>query len=395
MSHDPLTIEHQNLLDSSRLLLQHLHSFRDRMLGGRVAHHQHLSFAERSNSLAIYLDAGLKLVFSHLYPPAFTVLRSALEHHIMDLALFLGQRYEETIRNVDEQTWQEWQADREAGEDWTADIVSWERDDNTVTIVRSGLHERGGKRGPRAPALSRYFFWLDDYDPFAGKPTNQPHLATGFHEPELFVNRARSNRKLYHEALKWSALKESLRINRLYGKRALAQLDVHYTFLSAFTHPTKAGYELVYGTSLPSGGPRYDHYSSELCLLYCIAIASAELTALERMSRRTPKLALRKWEQVEGDVSEARKRAAHLWFPPDGRPHEFDRIEEAHRRFARGYGKDSSAKVVDPRSLTDRAIRYYRNPLRRLIRMHESSTEWTTGLTYHSPWERRDARFRT
>jgi hypothetical protein len=38
-------------------------------------------------------------------------------------------------------------------------------------------------------------------------------------------------------------------------------------------------------------------------------------------------------------------------------------------------------------------IRYYRNPLRRLIRMHASFQE-LTGFAYRSPWPRQDARFR-
>jgi hypothetical protein len=39
-------------------------------------------------------------------------------------------------------------------------------------------------------------------------------------------------------------------------------------------------------------------------------------------------------------------------------------------------------------------IGYARNPLARIIQMHNGFTELPTGITYQSPWQREDARFR-
>jgi hypothetical protein len=391
MSQSLIVEEHLPLLRSSSLLIEHLRTFRERIVSGDVAYEQHYAFSERANSLALYLEATLQLVKADLYTPAFAVLRSALEHHLLDVLMYLGRRYVRVVPKVDDETWEQWQSDREAGADWTSDIVKWHRENRRVTIVRSGIHAEGGKRGPRARALSLYYFLLEDYDPFAGHPRNQTYLSSGFVEPDVYLNLAQRNQELYRVALKWSAVKDNLRINRLYGLRDLAHLEVHYSFLSAFVHPTIAGYGLVYGSSVPSGAPRYDHYSSELCLLYLVSLASGELLALERMTRRVPRVKLRDWEDVGSDISHARDLSAHLWFPPDGSPHDFDRIEEANRRSARNWGK-KGFEVIDPGSLSDRVIRYYRNPLRRLVRMHHSSVEFATGLEYRSPWHRSDGR---
>jgi hypothetical protein len=49
--------------------------------------------------------------------------------------------------------------------------------------------------------------------------------------------------------------------------------------------------------------------------------------------------------------------------------------------------------IPDPRRLADDNVRYYDQPLRRLVRMHNTTREMTTGLSWQSPWPREDARF--
>jgi hypothetical protein len=49
---------------------------------------------------------------------------------------------------------------------------------------------------------------------------------------------------------------------------------------------------------------------------------------------------------------------------------------------------------VDPAQLPDVRIRYYSDPMERLVRLHSSFREYTTGLVFHSAFERQDARFR-
>lgn len=374
-------------------VIGYLRYFGERLEPGEVAHYQHMMFAQRAESLSYYLEAVSVLNRANLYQAGLSSLRSALEHHVLDVLLFLGNRYVQTINNVDESRWQEWQAARTKGEEWTKDIVSWQRTNRQVKIIRSGMHTEGSKKGPRARALSIYYFLLEEFDPLAGNARNQDYLATGFMDPEAYVSLAKRSQETYHHAIKWSALKENLRVNNILTRKNVAHLEVHYTFLSAFVHPTVAGYKMLYGHSYPSRAGTHDHYASELCWLYIISIAIAELRSLRRMSRRAPRVDLRRWDEVEQDLERADQLTSYFWFPPFGEPTEYDRIEEVNRRFIASY-KRGRGEVPNPSQLKRRVVKYYRDPLRRLIRLHQSSTELTTGITYRSPWPRQDAQRR-
>jgi hypothetical protein len=252
------------------------------------------------------------------------------------------------------------------------------------------MHVAGAKRSPRARTLSLYYFILEDFDALAGHPGHQAHLTSGFSDPDLFVRLAQRSQQAYRHSVRWGAVKQNLQINRLLTARELAHLEVHYTFLSAFVHPASALVAEVYGGTRWGNSRGYDHYAAELCLLYVLEIAAAELEALNRMSKRAPRVRIRDRAGIESDIAASRRLSAHLWFPPKGRPHLFDRIEEANSRFAVSM-REGKPRVVDPTSILERGIRYYRDPLRRIIRMHSSFTELTTGLSFRSPWERADA----
>lgn len=45
----------------------------------------------------------------------------------------------------------------------------------------------------------------------------------------------------------------------------------------------------------------------------------------------------------------------------------------------------------DPNAIRDSAVRYYANPLERLVKMHQSYQELATGVVFRSPFERSDA----
>ncbi len=48
----------------------------------------------------------------------------------------------------------------------------------------------------------------------------------------------------------------------------------------------------------------------------------------------------------------------------------------------------------DTTYVPEHEIRYYRDPMQRLVRLHSSFQEIMTGLAYQSPWPRPDAQFR-
>lgn len=121
-------------------------------------------------------------------------------------------------------------------------------------------------------------------------------------------------------------------------------------------------------------------------LLYINKIAAAELKALARMASRRPKVRLADWDTVESHIKTADAIAAYLWFPGD-LPHQFDRVQEANSRGLRRDKLVDRDKRSTPDQLKTSQIRYYKNPLRRLIEMHHTMSEMT-GFTYVSPWPR-------
>jgi hypothetical protein len=254
---------------------------------------------------------------------------------------------------------------------------------------------QGGKTGRFARTLSIYYVWLRDYDPFVGAPDDQRFLVREHAPLSAYVKMAMDQRRIYGD-LKWDEIRNNLRINGLMQERRLRQLGVHYRFLSASVHPWLAITTAVYGRNQPRQRGLFDHYVTELVLLYVIEIAAAELLALGKMASRAPRLQLRDWAEVGVDVKSAAALTAYFWWP-GGRPHEFDRVKEANARM--WHGRRGIPRIFPPKHVTTPAqlrvdqVRYYRNPLRRLIDMHQSVNEYF-GFSYVSPWPRPDAQQR-
>jgi hypothetical protein len=335
----------------------------------------------------------LRLTHADEYLSAYAVLRAALEHHLTDRLLFVGNRYTQQYNEVKRADYESLERDRAQGRPGTEDIVRVTYVSGTMTVVRSGLHVRDASGARRAQTLSIYYFVLDNFDPFVGTPSEQHHLARGFTRVEDRIRHAEEQRGMYMRQLRWPGLKINLRENRLCSEETLRRFEVHYRFLSAFVHPIPAGYDLVYGRNRPSGAPHYDHYACELALLYVNKLAAAELKYLKRMAARTPRVRLGDWATVDANMRAADEAASHLRFPGVDQPHAFDRVEEANSRGMRRGRLIPMNRRPTPDDLAARSVRYYRNPLRRLIRMHSSFQE-LTGFGYVSPWHRDDARFR-
>jgi hypothetical protein len=55
---------------------------------------------------------------------------------------------------------------------------------------------------------------------------------------------AKRNQALYGAFLRWGSICSNLELSHLASRAEIVQLQVHYAFLSAFAHATKAGYEV-------------------------------------------------------------------------------------------------------------------------------------------------------
>jgi hypothetical protein len=393
--------DHGPLLDVAETIIGDLQRFETHMRPGEVHHMQHSDFATRACHLSLHLGAVHTLVQRALYPSAFALLRTALEHHLLDHLAFLGRRYVQVFEGVTDEQWEQLMSDYESGTPGARTICEppTRSRKGRVTIVREGLYASDEDSETSDYTVSHVYFVLQEYQPLTGRPSDQEFLDDGLLDVDKRVQQARQQKTLWEQHLKWSSLTESLERNSFYSADEVQQLQVHYRFLSAFAHATDAAYDLAYPRGILGGNPPvYDHYSSELALLYVNAIAARELDALLEMTEHPPAVDVPARDELMAVAGSSRQVSRHLWFPGD-EPHGYDRVVEANRRVWRHYreSKDLSAarnRAVPPEELAPEEVSYYNNPHQRIVQLHQSFAEMTTGFAYRSPWERGDAPFR-
>lgn len=362
---------------------------------GDTEHMQHRELAWRSRLLGLYIRQAVQAVHSRAYPAAFALLRSALEHRVFDRLLFLAELYEQEVSGVTDEAFARWEAEPH------------EYLESSVRVGRDRL--RLVWRGPRVVddegrvvhLLSIYYKWWREYDPFTVPDPQFEHIASG--HPSRRQERAayrHVQQRTWRTALTWLSLKANLKLNRLATDRELLQLDVHHRFLSAFVHAfSKEVVDRVYRQRVMGDWPEEDHYSQELVLLYACWLALDELRDFQQMTLRRPEVSLADADEIAPLLETVEAQITHLWAPGRG-PYAYDRVHEANQLVFDAYDAQHASgqpmvrpAIPDPRSLPEDEIRYYDDPLRRLIRLHASSTEMTTGLTWLSPWPRDDAQY--
>jgi len=380
--------EHGGMLLAAQSLVNDLRSCNARLQPmGNVQHYHHNQLAERALGLSLHLDAAIKLAEAELYTSPFAVLRTALEYKVFDRLLFLADRFEQEVSGVDESTWKQWQAQK------PKDVLKWERSGkDKVRIIWSGPQVRKAGSNDAEYTLSIYYQYLQQYNPFVVSGSESDVVAIGHPMPRIESDRlAKLQRHLWREALSWKNLKENLQLNDLATERELFQLETHYRFLSGFTHPmSDRAWGLIYGHNKTYEVPRYDHYASELSLLYVCYLATSELRDFHAMCLRPPVVGLRDREAIEERIKRTERLIAYFW-PPGGEPYEYDLIQEANQRYFDAVAERRPPHVTDPATLNNDEIRYYDNPMSRLIDLHRGFHEVTTGLQFVSPWPRNDA----
>lgn len=366
-------------------------SLSQRLKWGDVQYLEITDMADRVRGLAVHLDSAVELACRFRYESALALLRSGLEQCVLDWLVFQGRTLVEHYVGVDDAKWREWQSARACEVDWTKTIKDWTRTrKGEVRIVREGLHSKPDEAG-NTRQISIYYFLLQEYQPTLGPPSIQTE-EWSISTDEL-RRMARENQALWHVYLTWSALLTNLQENRLVDEIDAGRLAAHYRFLSGFAHPVVDHRRETYGRDAFMGWPKYDHYSSELVLLYAITFGLLELknfiVSLE--TRPSPKLA------NAGDVKQmmtaAESAISYFWFL-GSRPHAYD-LWRARNEIAFQAIRDRvTGDKLPPAEPTPADIPYPSDPLRRLVALHGSVQEMMTGLCYVSPWPRDDARFR-
>lgn len=314
-------------------------------------------------------------------------MRSSLEHAVVDWLMFLGRTYVQRFARVSDETWARCQAERQVGVDWTTRIVRWNRTRRgDVTIDYEGLFSEPHEDGSR-DQLSIYYFLLEEYDGLVGPPSVQQEDAfASLDELRAIATEHQARWQVY---LTWSALLANLEVNGFVDAADLGRLAVHYRFLSGFTHPVAHKQRELYGNQLDGDPAHYDHYSSEMVLLYAIAIAHLELrNFLDGLSSRTD-VHIDGPGRLEEDLAFASQAASYFWFLGTN-PGAWD-FYQARNQIAfkqRREGMAADVAVPDPRD-----VPFPSDPFRRLVGLHATSseTEMMTGYRYVSPWPRPDA----
>lgn len=381
--------EHEALLASAENLLNELTTLEARLVRKQVHHVIHSDFADRARSLARSLRSALDLASQDHYAPALAQCRIALEHHVIDLLIMLGRTYVQRFKSISEERFQEWKADRAAGDSAYEGIVSMTRSKKgDVRVVREGLRSDTGDQ-----ILGIHYFLMQQYSPFMGSPGRHAAADDGCLSEADRRRLAEENKAKYDVYLRWSSLVDSLQFSGLATETETSRLEVHYRFLSAFVHPATDLPELVYGRNVQDW-PRYDHYSSELVLLYANVIAVRELRAFQQMTTRPPLVDTAGWDSVDEASVLSERLTSHFWFI-DQQPTAYDYAQAANTRtFRMRSDGDLDTAPVQPTDLAEEDIPYYQNPLARLVGLHSSVNEMTTGVGYLSPWPRGDTHLR-
>ena len=339
-------------------------------------------YSQRVERLAANLNAAGLLAAEGHPAAAFTVLRTCLEHTCVDQLLFNGSVRQQRYRNVSETWVDEVNALIAAGDPGVSDIRvgSVERRKNDGFVIRAAhpLHDSSGQR---VRWVSPYFVALEHHSPFIGKKSAQDDrlqiLSPLAEKREL----AERNEFWWRDLLTWSAVRANLGLNGFYTDRDLTRLEVHYGFLSAFAHGLDAGYDLVdHGTAQEPC-----HFCRELVALYIATFAAIEVRSI--LVHCADELDETFAQALSTAADHAERGSAHLWFPP-GEATIWDRHQAVLEMQADSdvFGRP----IVEPEDLDESQIRYYSNPLQRLVNLHRSGREMVTGLYYESPWPRAD-----
>ena len=345
--------------------------------------------ADRVRGIALHLDSAVGLSAELRYASALAILRTGLEQCVVDWLVFRGQTLVQRYTGVDDAKWAEWQAARAAGADWTTTIRDWTRTKRgDVRIVREGLFSKPDEDGNKRQ-ISIYYFLLEQYRPTLGPPSAQVD------EWSISRNELRrmssENDALWRVYLTWSSLLANLQENELVDDVDAGRLAAHYRFLSGYAHPVVDHRRDTYGRNALLGWPKYDHYSSELVLLYAITLGTLELRNFIRALDPRPGGRLANAETVEDVLQFAESVTSYFWFLGT-RPHPYD-MWKAHNEASFRVQRAGGSTLMSPEpALED--IPYPADPLRRLVAMHGSAHEMMTSLVYQSPWPRDDARFR-
>jgi len=316
------------------------------------------------------LDTVMLLSGNSRAEDCFNILRTAYETHVHLLLMTKGKKYRRTLtytitpdlgstpEQAREKAYQKWHTGWKSKQPKYANIVDIQRggkkDTIIVTYQREGLCSAEDTEKKERP-VAMQLFALEDFDPEDAFVSFLPGIVEGdtFFKRESGNDLIQEQKRFYSGHFHIKGLIRNLRINDLITRLQRTRVLVHYSYLSAFTHPTRKainfGEELRSTMASPADVER-------LILLYVAKIHELLLSSvIDFYSEVNPK------SQLTGEKSlVARLKIAtqDLWFIWD-EPTEYDKFDSEGRK---EIVKQMAGETVDPG-----LVLYYTNPLKRLV----------------------------
>jgi hypothetical protein len=347
---DGLAVEHPDLHSATRDVVAALRDANLVPTAGASAWAQDHDYTARAKTLASHLQAAITLANAGDFASSYVITRTAFEHMIVDRLLMLATRYIHHAGKMLPADFAALRAQFDNGElpRGIQDVQQSSR--GYVTVERTGQYVM--KDGEIVEQISVYHSVLDHHTPIVGPPGIQDRLGNNyFLDTDEATTAAHRNKWWYDHFLKWSALISNLRLNELAADDELFQYELHYRFLSAFTHATDWGYSRIRRDEVLLFGPPHDkqaHILGELTLLYSAQIGATELETLVHYCDNRDRVRLSEDDRVRAVIDRARATAAHLWFPPAS-PTAWDLNNEAnHRSFKAWTERDDSYEPMRP-----------------------------------------------
>jgi len=228
------------------------------------------------------------------------------------------------------------------------------KDTIVVTYQWEGLYSTEDIEKKERP-VAMQFFALEDFDPEDAFVSFLPGIVEGdtFFKRESGNDRIQEQKRFYSGHFHIKGLIMNLRINDLITRLQRTRVLVHYSYLSAFTHPTRKA--INFGEELRSTMARPANIE-HLILLYVAKFHELLLSSvIDFYSEVNPKSQL----TVEKSLVARLKIATQdLWFTWD-EPTDYDKFDSEGRK---EMVKQMTGETVDPG-----LVLYYTNPLKRLV----------------------------
>lgn len=348
-------------------------------------------FQNRAEELHDYLSAALELVKCQRFVPAYAILRSALEHAMVDLLLRAGPRHRLELDPVNEPRHHEMLQRFEKDPDSSSLLsVTPSTGDRVMAVHKGALALYYGHKYEER--ISIYWRLYRRHNPTVGQNYVRDGLIAlrpmEYEDEEDYAHR---QRKLYVNFFEFATLCAHLSENQLLTRGELPLLRAHHQYLKAFVHPSSWGARSVRGAvgKLRQKAPADQllHVRSELVLLYIVCIVNWVLQVHLRQCHQHRYFVSTDYARSWDLSVSARRHAAHLLFPGTCPITSDDTPDAAECTLGRlGPVNYAEHPPMDASEIADSEIWFPLDQLERLEQWHHAQLQPNDGHRYVPPW---------